>query len=773
MGLIRRSFIKMGAAAAGVGAVGSGLTTNMWGLTPDVVTDPDTDGERVVPTFCEICFWKCGVLAHVKGGRVTKIEGNPDHPLSNGRLCPRGTGGTGLLYDPDRLRQPLMRRSKRGQDVFEPVSWTAALDHTAEKLDQIRRRHGPEALALFYHGCGASFFKTLATGYGTANVTAPSYAQCRGSREVGFELTYGLPVGSPEVLDLEHSRVVTFIGAHLGENMHNTQVQDFAKAIDRGAELIVVDPRFSTAAGKAQHWLPIKPGTDLALLLAWMHVILKENLHNADYLNRYATGLDELKAHVRPFTPEWAFVQTGIEPETIAKTARIMAGAAPASLVHPGRRTAWYGDDTQRSRAIAILNALLGSWGHRGGFYIPDQLALAPVPHGPPKREAAEGRPGAQSGECVTLPAGCEAPEPKPPADMPKGVVHPFANNTLAHGIRDASLPGTAEYDIKAWLVYGTNLIQALPQPEKTRAALQALDFVVAVDVLPAEICGWADVVLPECTYLERYDTLQNPPFRQGFVSLRQPVVPPMYQSKPGWWIAKEIGQRLGLAEHFPWEDPEEVLHAQLDGTSISLDELKARGAVRKPAGPTTIEDGLEPLFPTPSGKIELWSPRLAEVGLDPLPKYTPPEEPGPGEMRLLFGRAPNHTFGRTTNNRFLGQLMAENEVWVNVERGRELGLAHGDQVVLENRDGVKAGPVRVKLTQRIRPDCVYMVHGFGHGAKGLRFARGRGADDNALMSRVKIDPVMGTTGMNVTFVTLSKASALAGSSAAASAEKA
>jgi thiosulfate reductase/polysulfide reductase chain A len=242
MPLHRRRFIQLSTAGVGAATVGSGLATNLWGLAPDVVNDPQTEGDRVVPTFCEICFWKCGVNAHVKDGRVTKIVGNPEHPLSKGRLCPRGTGGAGLLYDPDRIKQPLVRRQKRGDDVFEPVSWDAALNEVATKLETVKARYGPEAVALFSHGCGGGWFKPLMKDFGTPNIAQPSYAQCRGSREAAFELTFGSGVGSPESTDMANSRVITLIGSHLGENMHNTQVQDFAEAVDRGAQLIVVDP---------------------------------------------------------------------------------------------------------------------------------------------------------------------------------------------------------------------------------------------------------------------------------------------------------------------------------------------------------------------------------------------------------------------------------------------------------------------------------------------------------------------------------------------------
>lgn len=729
MPLTRRQFLEVGAAAAGAGSVGSGLLDNWWGMDPSHAPDPETDGEKVVPTFCEMCFWKCGVLAHVKDGRVNKITGNPKHPLSGGKLCPRGIGGTGLVNDPDRLRRPLVRTGPRGSEQFSPVSWETALDEVAGRLLDLRDKHGPESLALFSHGYGASWFKTLMHAYGTDNLAAPSYAQCRGSRETGFSLTFGAPVGSPETTDLRNSRCIVLVGSHLGENMHNTQVQEFADALDAGARLIVVDPRFSTAAGKADHWLPIRPGTDLALLLAWMHVILSERLYDAEYLAEHAVGLDELKAWVADKTPEWAFVHTGLEPDRIRTTARMMASARPASLIHPGRRTAWYGDDVQRTRAIAILNALLGSWARHGGFYVPSSVAIPKFP----------------------LPAWPS--HPAEPPDMPPGVVYPFASKVLAHGIRDASIPGTGPYDIKAWMVYGTNLIHALPQPERTREALEALEFMVAIDVLPAEIVGFADVVLPEATYLERYDDLHAPPFRQPFAALRQPVVEPMYDSRPGWWIAKELARRMGLMDWFPWKDPESYLAQRAEAAGLSLEVLKRDGVVLGEREPGTTEEGLIPTFDTPSGKIELFSQQLADAGLAPLPPFTPHEQPGPGEFRLLFGRTPTHTFGRSTNNRVLSEVYDTNQLWMHAGRARELGLEAGQEVRIVNRDGAEAGPVLLKATERIRQDSVFLVHGYGHDAIGLTFARGRGASDAALVTQTAIDPVMGGTGMNVNFV--------------------
>jgi thiosulfate reductase/polysulfide reductase chain A len=717
----RRRFLQIAGGAAGALSAGA--------LLAPEDKDAQPAPERKVPSFCELCFWKCGVVATVRGGRVVKIDGHPDHPLSRGRLCPRGNGGTGALYDPDRLKSPLIRTGARGSERFREASWPEALDHVAAKMDAIRKRHGPEAMALFLHGFGGSWFSHLLKAYGSPNIAAPSYAQCRGPREAGFQLTFGTGVGSPENTDIANTRFLVLIGSHLGENMHNTQVQEFADAIRRGAKIVVVDPRFSTAAGKAHWYLPIKPGTDLALLLAWIHVIVREELYDREYVARYATGIDKLKQATAADTPEWAAGITEIPADTIRTVAREMAREKPNVLVHPGRHVTWYGDDTQRSRAIAMLNALLGSWGRAGGFYFP-------------------GAPGVPKYPAPAYPA------PARPAADGAGTRYPVADETLASGLCDATIAG-APYQAKGWMVYGTNLLQSLPNPKQTVEAIQKLDLLVVIDVLPVEIAGYADVVLPECTYLERHDDLYAGAFREPFLALRQPAVAPMYDSKPGWWIARELGRRLGLAEYFAWKGIEEYLDRRLRGARTSLAHLKESGVITMPAEGLHIAPDHK--FDTPSGKVELWSESLASMGVDPVPRYYPQEEPPAGYMRLLFGRSPVHTFGRTTNNRVLASVVRENEVWINPSAAAAFGVRDGERVRLINQDGARSNPVRAKVTKRIRADCVYLVHGFGHKAPKLRAAAGRGASDSDLVTRYKTDPLMGGTGMFVNFVTVAR----------------
>jgi thiosulfate reductase/polysulfide reductase chain A len=728
MGMTRRDFLKVATITWGVAAMNMPVFDSLlaMGRKP-------TGTISYIPTYCEMCFWRCGVIAKVVDGRVVRLEGNPLHPNSRGKLCARGNAGVGLLYDPDRLKYPMVNVGRRGEGRYKRASWDEALNTVAEKMLKIKEKYGPESIALFSHGSSTTYFLHLIQAFGSPNFAFPSFAQCRGARMVGYELTFGEDVGSPERLDLQKSKVVVLIGSHLGENMHNSQVQDFADAVGNGARIIVVDPRFSTAAGKATYWLPIKPGTDTALLLTWINIIISEGWYDRDYISRYATGFQELAAEVKKYTPEWAEKETGIPAALIVETAREMGRYRPSVCIHPGRHVAWYGNDTQRERCLAILTALLGSWGREGGIYLAPKSKLPDYPLS-------------------------EKEYPEPAKEPVNTGPYPFAGSEgVTQAIRTATLT-EKPYPIKGWLVVGTNLLKTMPAPKETIDAINKLDLLVVVDVMPFDTAMMADVILPECTYLERHDDLVVLKERSLGVALRQPVVKPMYDSKEGWWIAKELARRLGIGDYFAWDTFEDVIKAKCKAWNIDYEDLKKKGYIEIPdtANPY-ITASNQPEFKTKSGKIELYSHELKEKGFDPIPKYEPIEQPPDGWFRLIYGRSPVHTFTRTTNNPSLWELFKENVVWVNTNAAKKLGLSDGDYVVLVNQDGAKSNKIKVKVTERIRPDCVYMVHGFGSNSKYLKRAYLKGADDQGLITKYAIDPICGSTGMRVNFVKIVK----------------
>jgi thiosulfate reductase/polysulfide reductase chain A len=728
--LSRRRFLTVSSAALGAATVGTQWQplVNMAHAAADAAPGTVT----TIPTFCEMCFWRCGGIASLRDGKLWKFEGNPLDPQSNGRLCPRGTGAVGAHYDPDRLRQPLMRVGERGKEQWKAVSWDEALNFVAEKMNKIKAEHGPESVALFNHGFGQRFVQHALKSWGVINYAGSSYAQCRGARDVGFALTFGSGVGSPEPTDIKNTDCLVLIGSHLGENMHNSQVQEFAQAVERKVPVIVVDPRFSVAASKAKYWLPVKPGTDIALLLAWMNLLVTEGRYDKAFVEQYGHGFDKFVAEIKGYTPAWAAAETGVSAELIVAAAREFSSHRPATVIHPGRRVNWYGDDTQRSRAIALLNALLGSYGHKGGMFISQGIKIAPYP----------------------LPKYPE--HTKPRADGAEAEQYPFADEGITTSIRDATL-SAKPYPIKGWFVYSTNLMQALPNEAETIKAIQNLDLLVVCDTVPSEMAGWADVILPDTTFLERHDELLTGYGRNGWASLRQPVVAAPHDQKPAWWIAKQLAEKLGVGACMPFKDMEEYLSFRVEKSGHSWDKLKKEGVILAEHKPITVEEGLTLEFGTPSGKVEFWSDQLAEKGFDAVPKYTKHPEAPAGHFRLITGRAPGHTFSRTQTNPLLHDLMPENEIWVNAATAVRLGLKNRDYVKLKNQDGVVSNRVRVKATQRIREDCVYMVYGFGHTNKMLKTAYLRGASAGGLNTHYATDPIMGATSIHTNFVSFVK----------------
>lgn len=731
MALSRRTFLKLSAAAAGSACLVEGMAPGFLRPKQSEASDATV---RTVPTVCEMCFWKCGLTARVVENRVVKLNGNPLHPQSRGKLCGRGQGGIGLLYDKDRLKKPLLRTGKRGENTFKTVEWDEALDFIAQRLKKISETYGPESIALFSHGSSGTYFRNLLMAMGSPNITFPSFSQCLGARNVAYELTFGTsPASSCERADLTKSKAAVLFGTHLGENMHNSQVQDFTQAVANGTRFIVVDPRYSTAAAKAHMWLPIRPGTDMALILSWINIVIAEGLYDKEYVAQYTSGFDAVKKAVAPYTPAWAAQETDLPEKDIVEAARILGKDAPNVCVHPGRHFSWHGNDTQRGRAMAILTALLGSWGREGGIWLPPKAAL-------PKTKAS-------------------TPEyPEPDRESVTTGPYPFAGGEgLTNEVRRATITGQP-YPLKAWLTVGTNLIKTLPNQEETRQAIDNLDLLVAVDVMPTDTVMLADVILPEATYLERYDDLFLITQKGAGVAIRQPAIAPLHSSRPGWWIAKELLKRLDLGDYAPYLTMGDKIQQKARGWEIDFKALMVRGyvPVKHTGGPYITQDN-QPVFHTPSKKIELASSELEEEGFEPVPQYSRIAMPAAGQFRLLYGRSPVHTFSRTINNQLLNELTAENEIWINQNIATSLGITHGSYVRLKNQDGVVSNRIRAKVTQRIRTDCVYMVHGFDSFSPRMTRAFNKGADDQQLITRYQVDPISGVTGMRVNFVTIEK----------------
>jgi thiosulfate reductase/polysulfide reductase chain A len=289
--------------------------------------------------------------------------------------------------------------------------------------------------------------------------------------------------------------------------------------------------------------------------------------------------------------------------------------------------------------------------------------------------------------------------------------------------------------------------------PYRTRQAFAKADFIFASDVLPSDTTLFADIILPEASFLERYDVVERyETVEDNFVAVRTPVVTPHYEARDPYWIVKQLSIRLGRGEGFRFKDVQERLNHELAKDDLSLAKISARGGVAVLPKPTKVEDKVR--FATPSGKIEFFSKSLSADSLALVPSYEVVPEPPKGFVRLLYGRSPVHSQTSTSNNKWLRHEMDENELWVNDQLAEKLFLSNGERLFLENQDGVRSmKPIAVKITPGIRADCVYMVHGFGVRSHLLQQGFDQGVSDSLLMTRSRRDQFSGSRGMRVNFV--------------------
>ena len=752
----RRQFIGWGSAAVAGVAVAGTLAGTARRARADDRPSTGEHGERVVKTLCEMCVWRCGVDAKVRDGVVVKLEGNPDHPANRGKLCPRGNAGIEVLYDPDRLKFPLMRAGERGSGLFRRVSWDEALDYTGKEMKRLKDKYGPESMIFSStHNLSQPYFENLLRAYGSPNY-GTQRSLCFNTMTMANLFTFGQ---AQPGTDYAGAKYAIFSGRNLAESISNIETQDYVDMVNRGAHVVLLDPRFTKSAAKASEWLPIRPGMDLAFYLALAHEIVKEKLYDEEFLAKNTVGFEEYAKEVEPYTPEWAEVRTEIPAKTIRRVAHEFAAARPNAFVHPGWRTSNFLNSFQTERAMAVLNVLIGNWNRPGGL-IPSA--------------GEEGGP-----ELGTL---SQPAYPPVTAMRLDGVPWKFPLVPLVYGIyqniRDAVISGQP-YQARGWLVSRQNPVLSLPDRRKTIEALMKLDFLAVIDVIPNDTAYYADVILPESSYLERYDPVIATGNR---IFLRQPVVEPIYDTKSALMIFKEIGQRLGLSDYFPYKDEEELVAAQMKPYPISLAEFKAKGhydapvKVPEPApapvaalaeakaaekagektttvAPVPAEPG--DVFQTGSGKIEISSALLAQVSGKGVPAWEEPPVPPEGKFYLLSGKVAQHSQMGTQNNRWLHNLYPENPCWIHATVAKKLGLKTGDLMVVES----SVGKVRTRayVTEGIRPDCVFMVPGFGHLSKALRTAYHSGVSDSAL-HETYADPIAGSSALSQTFVTVTKA---------------
>jgi thiosulfate reductase/polysulfide reductase chain A len=689
----------------------------------------------VRPSVCNGCSSHCGMLVHLKGGRVWKVTGHPEHGRSLGRLCARAHGAVSWLYDRDRLAQPLKRDGTR----FLPISWDQALDEIAEKLRSILAVHGPGALFWSHNprADGVLYGTRFMHALGAPTIVTHN-AACNTALAVGFGAVFG---ATPEV-DLANTRYLLLIGRNYAEGVRTSQSVALGQALAAGAKVVVVDPRHSAMAAIASEWIPVRPGADLALLLAMAHVLITENRYDAAFVRDHTTGFEAFREAALAHTPEWAAVETGIPAATIRRLAREMADARPHCAIDPSWKGAFganYINSTDTARAVGCVNALLGNVGAKGGllFYAGPRLGAPPAARWP-----APPRPTVPRADGVGVPGE-----------------FPLAP---ALGVPQYLMRKAQQGKVKAGIVLHHNPVRNFPDPRHMEAGMQALDLLVVIDTHMTETAMQAHYVLPEPSFLEQEELVEGMPGERATVAMRTRVVPPRFvYTRPLPEIIEGLAKRLGI-ERFFAVSLEELNRARLAPHGVTLEDFRRRGSML--VEPTTPFRYGMPRLRTPSGKVEFASERFARFGFSAVPVWVPPkispDRADPKAFRLIQGKQAYHSHTATANIPILLQITkdhASERIWIHPRRAARLGIRDGDRVRVISTTPPADHTVRAKVTHRIHPEAAFVPGGYNRTSPYMRTAFRFGINSNDFAA-ADTEPISGHAMMHEVVAWIEKA---------------
>ncbi len=642
-----------------------------------------------VATDCTICYHSCGMNVLVEDGRIVKVEGLKDHPLNKGQLCPKGERAMEMVYHPDRLKYPMKRTGTR----WERVTWDTALGEIADKLLKLKAQFGPEVLSIFSGSIGVENLEMMQLAqrfkgaFGSPNFISVE-GICYRMRIRARQITFGkYPVEEKD------SKLYVLWG-------HNPEQSDFPlhlaiqENLPKGAKLVVIDPKKYPLAEKADMYIPIRPGTDGALALAVMHVIIKENLYDREFVEQWTNGFDRLVPHVQPYTPEWAEKITLVPAEQIRAFARLFAGTKGASIFQGTNTQDQTANGTQNSRAFSILQVITGNINNPGGWVVSPRLSLTDL----------------------TIPT-----DKTPIGADEYPLFYQVWGRKSPYG-QVVCFPDSVPSIIKALIVTGGNPVVSLPDSNAFREAFKRLDLMVVHDLFMTETAELANYALPACSHLEKnglaysYNVCHGMPY----LMLRKKAIEPLHESWSEFTFWKELSKKVGFGDLFPWNTDEEVVELELKSSGLSYKQLKEE----KPAGAFYMEkkyemDGVKG-FSTPSKKIDIYSKAFADVGFDPLPTYREPDQSPMSNSPLLAkyplilttgARVLYYTHSQHRNVKDLKEKIPEPFAEVHPETAQKYGVKDGDPIVVESN----RGQIRVKahLTKELMKGVVSIPHGW------------------------------------------------------------
>jgi len=633
---------------------------------------------RTVRTMCPMnCHpTLCGMLVDLEEDRLVGVRGDPDNPDSQGFLCVRGHASREIIDNPRRLLHPMVRR-RRGDDGWRRASWEAALDRVAERMEVA----GREAVGAWSgHGLFANNYGTRIASHllrRFANLYGCQWWNptmiCWGLGAFGLGLTGPLEVNTKEDMGA-HARLVVLWGANLASQPNTGR--HLAAARRRGAHVVTVDVRRTEAAAQSDEVLIIRPGSDAALALALMRVIVSEGLHDRAFIAAHTVGFDALRAHLEVHGPEWAAPITGVPAGRIAELARRYATTSPAMIVLGGSSMHKGAHGWQGARAIGCLPALTGNLGIPGGGFGPR--------HG-----------AATHGQAL---ASIVAEDRRPP-----GAYIPSQMPRITEALGDGRL--------RVLLLFGTDMLSSYADTERVAAGLAGLDLVVSHDLFLNDTARrFADVVLPGTTWLEETGAKAT----NTHLYLMPKVLEPPGETRSAIWVLRELARRLGLHDFFPWAEETGALDAILDHEATghaSVAAVAAQGGIL----PLRISHVAHPdlRFPTPSGKVEFYSERAAAHGLPAIPIYEPsPASPFPLAFRQ--GRTLTQFHGFYEHGQALptlARLDPEPRLWMAPADAEARGLAEDAALRIFNGRGEFLA--RAHVTDRVPPGTVWMRDGW------------------------------------------------------------
>jgi thiosulfate reductase/polysulfide reductase chain A len=722
MALTRRNLLRM----IGAGAAAAPEALRAFERYFQAAAAPPAAATKIA-SACAICDSACGLQVTVEDGVVRFIEGLPGDRQGGGGLCGKGAAGTGYLYDPDRLKYPMRRTNPRKGPDEDPgwvrISWAEALDEIALRMRQTLDQYGAESL-LFVTLPRPDLWVRFMRALGVVN-RVDHRDECFQSDLVIQKYTTG---GKTWCNDFENSKYILLFGWDLVAKAKNVYARAITEARANGAKVVHFSPNYTATSRLANEWFPIRPGTDLAVALAMIHVIVGENLYDREFVQNYTNFPQyesEIRAHFAPYTPEWAEGESGVPAVEIRRIAREFAASSPAiAPAHKKTLCANYLNATQLVHAISILNILAGTIDRPGGRYFPRTFSVPGVDaiYPPPPYPAAKGR---RVDGRDKLPLVSEADS---------GMF-----STLADGLLN-KYPGLIRFSF--WNAY---TILGFPSPRRMEEALRQIDYTVVMDFLPTDTITYADIVLPSAIYLEVNDIVPreyNAKYPQAVP--RSAVVAPAFEARSIAWVAIELGKRL-CPDYFKtpdgsWINPATLLDEKVKraGLGESFADFRAKGLVEKPAPfvPRTS-------FPTPAeagGKCQIYVPQFAAKGGEPLPKWRPkrelPDEHYPYYFLTFIPAI--HRRNTTENNAILNEIMPTNHAILNPALARQHGIAPGQPVLVRSRVGQIELPAY--LSETVPPNAVMVAHGFGHRTRAMNLAGGRGARDGELIPDAAIE---------------------------------